>query len=71
MYADLAIAREVDLAQFRDRLKAHQAGQTDYNTFCKDCAVTGVEKWIVSLSAMTCIYYDAAGNELLVEQIPA
>jgi len=29
-----------------------------------------VAKWKVAISAMTCIYYDKAGNEILAEQIP-
>lgn len=70
MYEDLTITDSVELDEFRRRLKAHQMGETDYFTFCRDCAATGVEKWIVRLDAMTCIYYDKAGNELLVEQIP-
>jgi len=69
-YAALTIAAAADVAQFRKQLKAHQQGQTDYKTFCLDCAAAGVEKWIVDLHAMTCIYYDAAGTELVVEQIP-
>ncbi|WP_316791233.1 DUF1398 domain-containing protein [Pedobacter frigoris] len=51
-------------------LKGHQRGASDYFTFCRQCAETGVEKWIVDLSDMTCIYYDKSGAEILVEQIP-
>ncbi|TKC04313.1 DUF1398 family protein [Pedobacter frigoris] len=39
-------------------------------TFCTQCAETGVEKWIVDLSDMTCIYYDKSRTEILVECIP-
>ena len=56
--------------KFVQQLKAHQRGETDYYTFCKDCAENGVEKWVVCLEKMTCIYYDTAGNEVLVEKIP-
>lgn len=69
-YENLSIADEVNKDQFVKQLKAHQQGQTDYYTFCKDCAENGVEKWIVDLEKMTCIYYDKADNELVVEQIP-
>ena len=69
-YPDLDISDTVDPGRFRKQLKIHQQGQTDYLTFCKDCAETGIEKWIVDLAAMTCTYYDKAGNEILVEQIP-
>lgn len=56
--------------QFKERLLAHQQGKTDYVTFCKDCAQTGIEKWLVSLVKMTCTYFDKAGNIVLVEKIP-
>ena len=69
-YDKLKISGNSDKEKFSTYLKAHQQGKTDYYTFCKDCAETGIEKWIVSLEAMTCIYYDKAGNEILVEQIP-
>jgi uncharacterized protein YbcV (DUF1398 family) len=51
-------------------LKIHQQGKTDYITFCKDCAETGIEKWFVSLDEMTCTYYDKAGNKVLIEKVP-
>lgn len=70
-YGDLTIADVTNKEQFQADLKAHQQGQTDYYTFCKDCAKSGIEKWIVDLHAMTCIYYDKAGAEVLVERIPA
>jgi len=70
-YENLAISDITNKEKFAQQLKSHQQGQTDYYTFCKDCAETGIEKWIVDLDKMTCIYYDKAGNEVLVEQIPA
>ncbi|MNK62546.1 hypothetical protein D3C87_817300 [compost metagenome] len=70
-YENLAIAEKTNKEQFVKQLKAHQQGQTDYYTFCKDCAENGIEKWIVDLNQMTCIYYDKAGKEILVEQIPS
>ncbi len=69
-YAELTIADTGNKEKFINYLKAHQQGKTDYFRFCKDCAETGIEKWVVSLDAMTCIYYDKAGNEILVEEIP-
>jgi uncharacterized protein YbcV (DUF1398 family) len=59
-----------NLEQFKSDLKAHQQGKTDYPTFCRDCAKSGIEKWIVSMNQMTCTYYDKAGNDLLTEIIP-
>ena len=70
MYEHLAIADNSDKEKFNHYLKIHQQGKTDYLTFCKDCAETGIEKWFVCLNSMTCTYYDKAGNEILVEQIP-
>ena len=69
-YDELIISENSDKEKFKTRLKEHQQGNTDYFTFCKDCAETGIEKWVVSLTEMTCIYYDKSGNEILVEQIP-
>lgn len=69
-YTDLKIEDEVDKERFIQQLKSHQKGETDYMKFCKDCAETGIEKWIVDLDQFTCIYYDKAGNEILTEEIP-
>lgn len=69
-YATLAIADTANVVQFEKDLKAHQKGNTDYATFCSDCARSGVEKWKVDLEAMTCTYYDKAGNDMLTEAIP-
>lgn len=51
-------------------LKVHQLGKTDYPTFCQQSANAGVEKWIVDMVKMQCIYYDKDGNEMLAEDIP-
>ena len=65
----LPIANRSDVEQFKLDLKSHQQGHTDYMTFLKDCAKSGIEKWIVVMDKMTCSYYDINGNELLVEKI--
>jgi len=65
----LTIAEQRNLEQFKADLKSHQQGKTDYMTFLKDCAKSGVEKWIVAMDKMTCSYYDKAGNEIIVEII--
>ncbi len=69
-YDALTIATTSNIEQFKTDLKAHQQGKTDYPTFCSDCAKSGIEKWVVCMDKMTCTYYDLAGTELLVEQIP-
>lgn len=70
MYSTLTIAQVANIEQFKADIKAHQQGKTDYTTFCNDCAKSGIEKWAVCMDKMTCTYYDKAGNEILVEQIP-
>lgn len=67
----LKIARKSNIEQFKSDLKAHQQGKTDYMTFLNDCAKSGVEKWIVKMDKMTCIYYDLDENEMVVETIPS
>jgi uncharacterized protein YbcV (DUF1398 family) len=69
-YNVLNIAGYPNIEQFKTDIKAHQQGKTDYMTFCNDCAKTGIEKWEVNIDNMTCTYYDQAGNNVLIEQIP-
>jgi uncharacterized protein YbcV (DUF1398 family) len=69
-YKGLNVSDVCSKDKFEGYLRIHQKGETDYFTFCKHCAETGIEKWIVNLSKMTCMYYDKAGNEILVEAIP-
>lgn len=70
-YEEMEIADHSNKEKFIQYLKIHQKGETDYFTFCKQCAETGIEKWIVNLDKMTCTYYDKAENEILVEIVPA
>lgn len=69
-YEALNLGEVSNAEQFKADLKAHQQGKTDYPTFCNDCAKSGIEKWAVCMDKMTCTYYDTAGNDILVEQIP-
>lgn len=69
-YPPLGIASLSNKTKFQKDLKEHQQGKTDYMTFCCLCAESGVEKWVVDLSKMTCTYYDRSGIELLAEIIP-
>jgi len=66
----LNVAGDCNFEQFKSDLKSHQHGNTNYMTFLKDCAKSGVEKWIVVMDKMTCSYYDKNGNVILVEKIP-
>ena len=69
-YTSQHVANESDTDKFKHYLKIHQQGQTDYFTFCKHAAETGVERWTVDHQKMTCTYYDKAGNEMVTEKIP-
>ena len=69
-YDLLSISEHCDKEKFAAYLKSHQNGETDYFTFCKHCAETGIEKWVAYLDKMTCTYFDKNGNEILEEQIP-
>jgi uncharacterized protein YbcV (DUF1398 family) len=69
-YAPLTIADKTQVDEFKAQLLAHQQGKTDYLTFIRMCADTGIEKWEICMKKMTCTYFDQAGNEILVEQIP-
>ncbi|MHA3787200.1 DUF1398 domain-containing protein [Flavobacterium hauense] len=69
-YETLEIAETSSVSQLGKALKVHQAGGTDYMTFCRQAASAGVEKWVTDITRMTCTYYDIAGNALIVEDIP-
>ncbi|MFN8576828.1 MAG: DUF1398 family protein [Candidatus Sericytochromatia bacterium] len=69
-YNELSISEDCNLVQFRECLKEHQQGKTNYQTFCEDCAKSGIKKWVVLLKEMKCTYYDKKDNEILVEKIP-
>lgn len=69
-YESLNIAALCDKGKFEGYLHIHQKGETDYFSFCRHCAETGIEKWKVDLDKMTCVYYDLAGNKILSEKLP-
>lgn len=66
----LEIADESDEEKFKNYLKIHQQGQTDYPTFLQHSAATGIEKWTLDFAAQTCTYLDKKGKTILVEKIP-
>lgn len=70
-YDDLTVSENLNVDQFKTRLKLHQQGGTDYMTFCKDCAENGVEGWKMDLNEMTCTYFDKNENDILVEKVPS
>lgn len=69
-YDPLTIADILKIEEFETELRAHQRGKTDFLTFIKMCATCGIEKWAICMDKMTCTYYDKAGNEILIEEIP-
>jgi uncharacterized protein YbcV (DUF1398 family) len=69
-YETLPINDKSDKEEFKKELKAHQEGKTNYPRFCLDAANSGIKKWVVNMSAMTCTYIDNNGNIMLVETIP-
>jgi len=69
-YEKLNIADFSSKNKFEEYLKIHQKGETDYFTFCKHCAETGIVKWVVDLAKMKCTYFDKDQNEILVEIVP-
>ena len=69
-YEAMNVSPETKQEQFKSDLLAHQQGNTDYPTFCKDCATSGIEKWEVNLGRLDCTYYGLDGDVVLVERIP-
>ena len=69
-YETLEVSNISISERFAKYLKEHQQGGSDYPAFCKQSAETGVEKWVVDISLMTCTYFDKLGNQMLQENIP-
>lgn len=69
-YKELEISENLKIDKFKKALIEHQEGKSDFITFIKMCALCGIEKWIIFIDKMTCIYYDKKYNEVLVEKIP-
>ena len=68
-YSALAVAENSNAEQFKRDLLTHQQGGTDFPTFCKDCAMSGIYKWVLDFHSKTCTYFDKSGKEILVERI--
>lgn len=59
-----------DPSQFLEKLRNHQAKETDFPTFCQDCATNGICSWVVDLVAKTCRYFDLEDKVVYTETIP-
>lgn len=69
VYEDLLIEPESSTKALEESIQKHQAGETTYQTFCKEVALAGVERWVVDLEAKTVTYFASEGAEILVEEI--
>ncbi|ABP90732.1 TPA: DUF1398 family protein [Streptococcus suis] len=67
----IPVSDQANLDQFVTILRNHQAGQTDFLTFCQETAEAGIYKWVIDLEAMTCSYMDKAEQAVFVETIPS
>ena len=56
--------------QMARHLREHQAGKSDFPTFCAQAAATGVHHWEVNTVAMRCTYFDLSGKKMIGEPIP-
>lgn len=65
----LSISETSNRDDFLKHLKLHEQGKTSYVEMSKGLAESGIEKWTVNTSKLTMIFYDKAGNEMLVEKI--
>jgi uncharacterized protein YbcV (DUF1398 family) len=48
-YEPVAIAEVPETEKFKAELLAHQQGKTDYLTFIRMCAETGIKKWVIDI----------------------
>ncbi|MEG3313981.1 DUF1398 family protein [Streptococcus parasuis] len=67
----IPVSDQANLDQFVTILRNHQAGQTDFPTFCQETAEAGIYKWVFDLEAMTCSYLDQAEQAVFVEAVPS
>jgi uncharacterized protein YbcV (DUF1398 family) len=69
-YDKIKIAANANKERFIEFLVMHQDGQTDYFTFCQQAAQSGIASWRIAIIEMTCTYFDASGNAIVIEKIP-
>ena len=70
-YDNIPVAPTANKERFIEYLVMHQEGQTDYLTFCHHAAQCGIAKWSVNIIEMTCTYFDAKNDAILIEKIPS
>ncbi|MGH2312180.1 DUF1398 family protein [Streptococcus uberis] len=64
------VVTKCNSSEFLEKLKSHQAKETDFPTFCQDCAANGICRWAVDLVAKTCRYFDLEDKVVYTETIP-
>jgi uncharacterized protein YbcV (DUF1398 family) len=70
-YDKIKIAATANKERFIEFLVMHQDGQTDYFTFCQQAAQSGIAKSRIDIIEMTCTYFDASANAIIIEKIPS
>lgn len=70
-YDEIKIASTANKERFIEFLVMHQDGQTDYFTLCQQAAQSGIAKSRIDIIEMTCTYFDAAGDAIVIEKIPS
>ena len=69
-HTDFPVASTVNKERFIEYLVMHQGGQTDYITFCEQSAQCGIAKWRIDIIGMTCTYFSADGEAIIIEKLP-
>ncbi|WP_353959797.1 DUF1398 domain-containing protein [Belliella kenyensis] len=69
-YPSLTLNEESSSTKLKQAITIHQQGQSDYPTFCKQAADSGVQKWTTHMINMTVTYFDKFGNIMVEEKIP-
>ena len=69
-YPEIEVSETSSSESLKHAISIHQQGKTDYPTFCKQAAASGVEKWTTHMIEMTVAYLDKKGQKLTIEAIP-
>jgi len=69
VHETLTIAETSDRDQFLEHLNRHNEQKTTYLEMSRGLAESGIEKWTVDTTRMTIMFYDKAGNDMLMEAI--
>jgi uncharacterized protein YbcV (DUF1398 family) len=64
------VSRSSDREQALRSLERHEQNLTDYLSFSKELADSGVETWLVNIREATIKFCDMTGKSLLEETIP-